>query len=144
MLVRRNSKLGLCSCMIPSKGRCIGTPSQNCMCSGRPSYQKLFTGYIRGVRLTISWGSWITPASENHLQAYFDLRVIVWSTVEGLGQTREVARLPGQLPLCQSQAILCTVVLPCVMSGLKRSESCQDFRGPQMVGCGSCPCRRAA
>jgi len=56
------------------------------------------------VRVTTSRGTtWIIPG--NHLRAYFDLRVIVWSTVEGLGQTREAARLPGQLPLYQSQAI---------------------------------------
>jgi len=46
------------------------------MSRGHPTDQKLFTGYIRGVRVTASWGAtWITP--ENHLQAYFDLRVVV-------------------------------------------------------------------
>jgi len=57
------------------------------MSCGRPTDQKLFTGYIRGVRVTASWGAtWITPG--NHLRAYFDLRVIEWLTVEGLGTDR--------------------------------------------------------
>jgi len=70
---------------------------QHCMSCGRPTDQKLFAGNIRGVRVTASWGTtWILPG--NHLRAYFDLRVVVWSTVEGLGLTREKARLPGQPP----------------------------------------------
>jgi len=56
------------------------------MSCGRPTDEKLFAGYIRGVRVTASWGAtWITPG--NHLRAYFDLRVVVWLTVEGLGLT---------------------------------------------------------
>jgi len=49
-------------------------------------------------RVTASWDTtWITPG--NHLQAYFDPRVVVlWLTVEGLGLTGEAARLPGQPP----------------------------------------------
>jgi len=67
--------------------------------------QKLFAGYIRGVRVTASWGAtWITTG--NHLRAYFALREVVWLTVEGLGLTGEAARLPGQLPQSQSQATL--------------------------------------
>jgi len=57
------------------------------MSCGRPTDQKLLAGYIRGVRVTASWGAtWITPG--NHLRAYFDLRVVVWLTVEGLGADR--------------------------------------------------------
>jgi len=82
--------------MLSSKVRSIGTLPQNCMSCGRASWQKLFAGYIKGVRVTTSWGAtWITLV--NHLHVYFDLRVIVWSTVEGLRQTRKAARLPGQL-----------------------------------------------
>jgi len=73
------------------------------MSCGRPTDQKLFAGYIRGVRVTASWGAtWITPG--NHLQVYFALWVVVWLTVEGLGLTREAARLLGQPPQSQSQA----------------------------------------
>jgi len=55
----------------------------------------LFAGYIRDVRATASWGATqIKPG--NHLQAYFNYRVVVWSTVEGLGLTGEAARLPRQ------------------------------------------------
>jgi len=73
------------------------------MSCGRPTNQKLFPEYIRGVRVTASWGAtWITPG--NQLRAYCDLRVVVWLTVEGLGLTGEAARLPGQLPQSQSQA----------------------------------------
>jgi len=62
----------------------------------------MFAGYIRGVRVTPSWGAtWITPG--NHLRAYFDLRVVVWLKVEGLGLTGEAARLPGQPPESQSR-----------------------------------------
>jgi len=62
------------------------------MSCGRPTDQKLFAGYIRGVRLTTSWGApWIAPG--NHLRAYCDLRVVVWLTVEGLGLTWDAARL---------------------------------------------------
>jgi len=83
--------------------RSIGRLPQHRMSCGRPTDQKLFAGYIRGVRVTASWGAiWITPG--NHLRAYFDLRVVVWLTVEGLGLTGEAARLPGQLPQSQSQA----------------------------------------
>jgi len=79
--------------------------------------QKLFAGYIRGLRVTASWGATrITPG--NRLRAYFDLQVVVWLTVEGLGLTWEAARLPGQPPQSQSQATLSTVALPWVISGL--------------------------
>jgi len=73
------------------------------MSCGCPTDQKLFARYIRGVRVTSSWGAtWITPW--NHLRAYFDLRVVEWLIVEGLGLTREAARLPGQPPQSQSRA----------------------------------------
>jgi len=73
------------------------------MSCGRPTDQRLFTGYIRGVRVTASWGATrITPG--NHIQAYFDLRVVVWLTVEGWGLTGEAVRLLGQPPQSQSQA----------------------------------------
>jgi len=37
-----------------------------------PSDQKLFAGYIRGMRVTVFWNTtWIT--SGKHLEAYFDL-----------------------------------------------------------------------
>jgi len=73
------------------------------MSCGRATDQKLFAGYIRGVRVTVSWGAtWIPPG--NHLRAYFDLRVVGWLTVEGLGLTGEAARLPGQPAQNQSQA----------------------------------------
>jgi len=73
------------------------------MSCGRPTNQKLFAGYIRGVRVTASWGAtWITPG--NYLWAYCDLWVVVWLTVEGLGLTGEAARLPGQPPQCESRA----------------------------------------
>jgi len=71
------------------------------MSCGRPTDQKLFAGYIRGVTVTAFWGpTWITPG--NHLRGYFDLRVVEWLTVEGLGLTGEAARLPGQPPQSQS------------------------------------------
>jgi len=58
----------------------------------------------RKKKKTASWGAtWITPG--NHLRAYFDLRVVVWLTVVGLRLTGEAARLPGQPPQSQSQAI---------------------------------------
>jgi len=71
------------------------------MSCGRPTDKKLFAGYIRGVRVTASWdaswdATWITH--RNHLRAYFDIRVVVWLTVEGLGLTGEAARLSGQQP----------------------------------------------
>jgi len=73
------------------------------MSCGRPTDQKLFAGYIRGVRVTASWGAtWITPG--NDLQAYFDHPVVVWLTVKGLGLTGETARLLGQPPQRQSRA----------------------------------------
>jgi len=77
--------------------------SQYHMSCGHPTYQKLFAGYIRGVRgPTATLGStWILPG--NHLLAYFDLLVVVWSNVEGLGLTEEAARLLRH-PLQQSQA----------------------------------------
>jgi len=73
------------------------------MSCGCPTDQRLLAGYIRGVRVTASLGAtWITPG--NHLRAYFDLRVVVWLTGEGLGLTEEAARLPGQPPQSHSQA----------------------------------------
>jgi len=73
------------------------------MSCGRPTDQKRFAGYIRGVRVTASWGTtWITPG--NHLGVYFDLRVVVWVIMEGLGLTGEAVRLPGQPPQSHSQA----------------------------------------
>ena len=73
------------------------------MSCGRPTDRKLLAGYIRGVRVTASWGgTWIAPG--NHVLVYFGLRVVVWLTVEGLGLTEEAARVPGQPPQSQSQA----------------------------------------
>jgi len=73
------------------------------MSCGRPTDQKLFAGYISGVRVTASWGAtWITPGK--YLRAYFDLLVVVWLTVEGLGLTGEAVRLREQPPQSQSQA----------------------------------------
>jgi len=67
------------------------------MSCGRPTDQKLFAGDIRGVRVTASWGAtWITPG--NHLQAYFDLWVVVWLTVEGLWLTGEAASFQDNHP----------------------------------------------
>jgi len=72
------------------------------MSCGCPIDQKLFAGYIRGVRVTPSWGAtWITRGK--HLRAYFELRVVVWLTVEGGGLTGEAAAHSGQLLQCQSQ-----------------------------------------
>jgi len=102
-LVRRDSTVRLCSCVLPSKVRSIGTFPQQSLSCGRPTDQKLFAGDIRGVRVTASWGAtWITLG--NHLRAYFSLRVVEWLRVEGLGLTGEAARLPGQPPKCQSRA----------------------------------------
>jgi len=75
------------------------------MSCGRPTDQKLFAGYIRGVRVIASWGATRIPPG-NHLRAYFDLRVVVWLTGEGLGLTGEAAMLPGQPPQSQSRATL--------------------------------------
>ena len=76
---------------------------QHRMSCGRPTDQKLLAGYIRGVTVTASWGAtWITPG--NDLRTYFDLRVVVWLTGEGLWLTGEAARLPGQPPQSQSLA----------------------------------------
>ena len=95
----------------------MGTLMQHLRSSGRPTDPKLFAGYIRGVRVTASWGAtWITP--ENHLRTYLDLWVVVWLTVVGLGMTGEAARLPGHPPQFQSQTTPCTVALPWVVIGL--------------------------
>ena len=100
----------------------MGTLLQHHTSSGRPTDRKLFAGYIRGVRVTASWGAtWTTP--ENHLQVYLDLRVVVWLTVVGLRPSGEAVRLPGQPPQPQSQTTLCTVALPWVVIGLWRHES---------------------
>jgi len=102
-LVQHNSTVRLCSCMLPGKVRSIGKLLQHSMSCGRPTDQKLFAGYIRGVRVTATQGAtWIIPG--NHLRAYFDLWGVVWLTVEGLGLTGKAVRLPGQLSQCQSQA----------------------------------------
>jgi len=73
------------------------------MSCGHPFDLRLFAGYIRGVRVTASWGkTWIAPG--NHLRAYLNLWVVVELTVESLGLTGEAARLTGQLSQYQSQA----------------------------------------
>jgi len=87
------------------------------MSCGPPSDQKLFTGCIRGVRVTPSWGATLILPG-NYLWAYFDLHVVVWLTVAGFGQTGEAARQPAQPPQCQSQATPLTVALLWVISGL--------------------------
>jgi len=69
-------------------------PPQYWMCCGCPFDQKLFAGYIKGVRRTASWGT-TRITSENHLRAYLDLRVVLWVTGEGLRRTEEAARLSG-------------------------------------------------
>jgi len=120
--------------MLPTKVRSFGTLPQHGMSCRRPTDQKLFVGYIRDVRVTASLGAtWIIP--ENQLWAYFDLQVVVWLTVEGLGLTGKAARLPGQPPQCQSKATPSTVALPWVISGLGRCESCYHLRGSCMVDC---------
>jgi len=102
-LVRRDNTVRLCSCVLPSKVRSIGTPPQHGMNCDCPTDQKLFAGYIRGVRVTASLGAtWTKPG--NHLGAYFDIRVVVWLTVEALWLTGEAARLLGQPPQSQSRA----------------------------------------
>jgi len=89
--------------MLPSKVRYIEILPQHRLSCGRLTEQNLFAGYIMGLRVTASWGAtWIPPG--NHLQAYFNLLVVVWSTVEGLRLTGEAARLPGQPPQRQFQA----------------------------------------
>jgi len=76
---------------------------QHGMTCGPPTNQKLFAGYIMGVRVTASWGgSWITLG--NHLRAYLSLQVVRWLTLEGFGMTMEAARLPRQPPQSESQA----------------------------------------
>jgi len=101
-LVPRDGTVRLCSCVLHSKVRSIGTLAQHHLSCGRPTDQKLFAGYIRGVRVTASWGATgLRPG--NHLRAYIDLRVVVCLTVEDLGLTGEAARLPGQPPQSQSQ-----------------------------------------
>jgi len=89
------------------------------MSCGRPSDQKLFAGYIMGVRGTASSGAIRIPP-ENHLQAYLELRVVVWLIVEGLGLIGEAVRLLGQPPQCQFLATRWTLVLPWVISGVSR------------------------
>jgi len=89
----RDSTVQLCSSELPSKVRSRAMLQQHRMNCGRPTDQKPLAGYITGVRVTTSMGAtWITPG--NHLWAYFDLRVVVWLTVEGLALTGEAARLP--------------------------------------------------
>jgi len=58
--------------VLPRQVRSIGVQLQHQMNCGDPSDQRLFTGYIRGVRVTATWGATCITA-ENHLQAYFDL-----------------------------------------------------------------------
>jgi len=104
VLVRCDSTVRLCSSVLSSKVRSIGTLLQHFMSCGYPINQKLFAGYIRSVTVTAFWGTtWIMPG--NYLRAYFDLRVVVWSTVEGLGLTGEAARLLGEPLKHQSLAI---------------------------------------
>jgi len=46
------------------------------MSCGGSTDQRLFAGYIRGVRLTASWGAtWIAPG--NHQGASIDLQAVV-------------------------------------------------------------------
>jgi len=86
-LVRRDSTVRLCSCVLSSKVRSIGMLPQHRMSCGRPTDQKGFAGYIRGVRVTASWGAtWITPG--NHLRAYFDLRGSCMVNSRGFGAER--------------------------------------------------------
>jgi len=55
--------------------------------------------------VTASLGAtWITHG--NHLEVYFNLRVVVWLTVVGLGLAGEAASLPGQPLQPLSQATL--------------------------------------
>jgi len=77
--------------------RYIGTPSQYGMSCGRPSDHQLFAGCIWSVRVTLSWGATLILLGD-HLWAYFDLQVVVWLTVAGLGLTGEAASLPEQPP----------------------------------------------
>jgi len=104
-LVPRDTTVWLCSCKLPSKVKSIGTLPQYGISCGRPTNQTLFAGYIRGVRVTASWDATWIPLG-NYLRANLNLRVVVWSTVEGLGLTGKAARPPGQPPQCQSQATL--------------------------------------
>jgi len=117
VLVRRDRTVQLCSCVLPRRVRSIGTLPEHRMSCGRPTDQNLFEGYIRGVRVTASWGATWIPAG-NHLRAYFDLRVVVWLPVEGLGLPVEAARLPGQAHQSQSRATPSTEPLLWVISGL--------------------------
>jgi len=55
-LVQRNGTIRLNSCALSSKVRCIGKLLQYRLSIGQPTYQQLFAGYIRGVRVTTSWG----------------------------------------------------------------------------------------
>jgi len=55
--------------------------------------------------VTASWGA-TGITSGNYLQAYFNLPVVVWSTVEGLELMGKAARLPGPPLQHQCQAIL--------------------------------------
>jgi len=103
-LVRSDSTVRLCTCVLPSHVRSIGKLPEHHMSCGRPTDQKLFAGYIRSMRVPASQGAtWIT--SGNHLQVCFDLRVVVWLTVEGFGPTRKAVRLPEQPHQCQSQPL---------------------------------------
>jgi len=58
---------------------------------------------MRGVRAPASWGATLIIPG-NHLRAYFDLWVVEWLTVEGLGLNGEAVKLLKQPPQCQSQA----------------------------------------
>jgi len=88
VLVRRDSTVRLCSCVLPSKVRSIGTLLQPRMSCGRPTDQKLFAGYIRGVRVTACLGAtWITRG--NHLPVYLDLQVVISFTVQSMGPIGE-------------------------------------------------------
>jgi len=114
------------SCVLPSKVRSIVTLSQHRMSCGRPTDQRLFAGYIRGVRVTASWGAtWITPG--NHLRAYFDLRVVVWLTGEGLGRTGI-----SKKSVCSRRIGIASGRRKSALSILSAQRT---LRGPQHDGC---------
>jgi len=74
--LRHDSTVRLCSCVLSTDVGSIATLPQHRMRCGRPTDQNLFAGYLRGVRVTTSWGAtWLTPG--NHLRAYFGLWVVV-------------------------------------------------------------------
>jgi len=56
-LVPYDSSVRLYSCKLPSEVKSIGMIPQDHLSFGRPTDQKLFAGYIRGVRVTASSGA---------------------------------------------------------------------------------------